>query len=435
MSSPASRYEVAAWILAAVGLFLILKLHLLPALLAGLLTYELVHVIARRLRLVQLGGHRAKVVAVGLLAIIVVTLLTLAVIGIIAFFRSDLGNIGTLLTKMADILDSARSKLPDWMEARLPDNATELRVNLTDWLREHSTEVQSVGKEAGRAFAHILVGMVIGAMISLREVRDANGLGPLARALAERADRLGNAFRRIVFAQIRISALNTFLTSIYLVGVLPLLGIQLPLVKTMIAVTFIAGLLPVLGNLISNTVIVIVSLSFSLGAAVGSLAFLVIIHKLEYFVCCSRCCPWKRRSVWPGSSPHRSTTLTSRTSCRAGRCSDAARDRLVGPAPRQPDDPRAHRTLRSPGGTAVRHARRRERADCRPRGRVPDAPGIPGHALRGELALPRGSELPDRPLGSGEIHRPRTRALPLAWRRCTHPLRAVRESGLRPGRG
>jgi len=52
----------------------------------------------------------------------------------------------------------------------------------------------------------------------------------------------------------------------------------------MIAVTFIAGLLPVLGNLISNTVIVVVSLSFSVGAAVGSLVFLVLIHKLEYFV-------------------------------------------------------------------------------------------------------------------------------------------------------
>jgi predicted PurR-regulated permease PerM len=43
-------------------------------------------------------------------------------------------------------------------------------------------------------------------------------------------------------------------------------------------------LLPVVGNLISNTVIVIVSLSHSLYVALGSLAFLVIIHKLEYFV-------------------------------------------------------------------------------------------------------------------------------------------------------
>jgi predicted PurR-regulated permease PerM len=52
----------------------------------------------------------------------------------------------------------------------------------------------------------------------------------------------------------------------------------------MIALTFVVGLLPVLGNLISNTVIVVVSLSVSLLVAVGSLAFLILIHKLEYFV-------------------------------------------------------------------------------------------------------------------------------------------------------
>ena len=66
--------------------------------------------------------------------------------------------------------------------------------------------------------------------------------------------------------------------------ILPAIGIHLPLTKTMIVVTFIAGLLPVLGNLISNTVIVVVSLSASAYAAAGSLIFLVLIHKLEYFV-------------------------------------------------------------------------------------------------------------------------------------------------------
>jgi predicted PurR-regulated permease PerM len=52
----------------------------------------------------------------------------------------------------------------------------------------------------------------------------------------------------------------------------------------MIALTFIVGLLPVIGNLISNTVIVVVSLSASFYAALGSLLFLILIHKLEYFV-------------------------------------------------------------------------------------------------------------------------------------------------------
>jgi predicted PurR-regulated permease PerM len=102
--------------------------------------------------------------------------------------------------------------------------------------------------------------------------------------MARRATTLGNAFRRVVFAQVRISALNTCLTALYILGLLPLLGIQLPLAKTIIAVTFIVGLLPVLGNLISNTVIVVVSLSVSIYAAIGSLIFLVVIHKLEYFL-------------------------------------------------------------------------------------------------------------------------------------------------------
>jgi predicted PurR-regulated permease PerM len=82
----------------------------------------------------------------------------------------------------------------------------------------------------------------------------------------------------------RISALNALLTWIYLALILPGFGIELPFVKTMVIVTFVVGLLPVLGNLISNTVIVIISLSHSLYAAAGSLAFLVLIHKLEYFV-------------------------------------------------------------------------------------------------------------------------------------------------------
>ncbi|TXI88882.1 MAG: AI-2E family transporter, partial [Burkholderiaceae bacterium] len=42
--------------------------------------------------------------------------------------------------------------------------------------------------------------------------------------------------------------------------------------------------IPVVGNIISNTVIVIVSLSHSLQMAVVSLSFMIVIHKLEYFL-------------------------------------------------------------------------------------------------------------------------------------------------------
>jgi predicted PurR-regulated permease PerM len=65
---------------------------------------------------------------------------------------------------------------------------------------------------------------------------------------------------------------------------LPIAGVHLPLAKTMIAVTFFGGLLPVVGNLVSNTAIVILSLSVSPSIAAVSLVFLVVIHKLEYFL-------------------------------------------------------------------------------------------------------------------------------------------------------
>jgi predicted PurR-regulated permease PerM len=71
---------------------------------------------------------------------------------------------------------------------------------------------------------------------------------------------------------------------LYLFVGLRLAGVHLPLAKTVLVITFLVGLLPVVGNLVSNSIIVILSLSVSLPVAIMSLIFLVVIHKLEYFL-------------------------------------------------------------------------------------------------------------------------------------------------------
>jgi predicted PurR-regulated permease PerM len=276
--------EIASWILAGIGLFLVLHLHLLAALLGGLAVYELVHLIAGKLRFRQGGRSLRKALAVTLLSAVVIAVLALMVLGGIAFFRSDQGSLAALLAKMADVLEKSKEQLPEWLASQIPANAEELEQAAVVWLREHAGELRTFGADLGKTFLHALIGMILGALISLHETLDHGKRAPLAKALTERADHLGDAFRRIVFAQVRISALNTVLTAIYLVVILPLLGVHLPLTKTLVGVTFVAGLIPVIGNLVSNTFIVIVSLSHSLGAAIGSLTFLVVIHKLEYFV-------------------------------------------------------------------------------------------------------------------------------------------------------
>ena len=107
--------------------------------------------------------------------------------------------------------------------------------------------------------------------------------GPLARALQERVTRFGEAFRLVVFAQVLISAVNTILTALYMLLALSLARVHLPLAKTMILITFVVGLLPVVGNLISNAIIMVLSLSVLPSVAIVSLIFLVVIDKLEYF--------------------------------------------------------------------------------------------------------------------------------------------------------
>jgi predicted PurR-regulated permease PerM len=278
-----SGYTYASWVLSGAALVLVLLLQLLPALLAGMLVYELVHLLAPKVAM-RLSDRRAKIVAIALLSIVVVGGTSALIAGAIVFFKSDPGSISALLTKMAEIVAGSRGILPGWLLNQMPEDPDDMRDAIAEWFRAHAAEVQTMGKEVGRVVVYALIGMIVGAMIALHESLSVETRGPLATELIERIVNLGNAFRRVVFAQVRISLLNTIFTAAYLTLILPLFGVELPLKKTLIAVTFLAGLLPVVGNLISNTVIVIVSLSHSLGVAIASLCFLIVIHKLEYFL-------------------------------------------------------------------------------------------------------------------------------------------------------
>jgi predicted PurR-regulated permease PerM len=280
----ATGCEIAAWISAGVVMLLVLKLHLLPALLAGLLVYELVHILARPLKIGKLRGRMARIVVVALLATIIMALLSLLIWGIVSFFHGESNNVPALLKTMAEIVEEYRESLPAWLKGYMPVDTEGLREAFVHWLQSHAREVQTVGREAGMIIVHVLIGMVLGALISLKEADAADEYKPFAGALAGRVSKFSQAFRAVVFAQVRISALNTLFAAIYLGILLPLFGVKLPLVKVLVATTFIAGLVPVVGNIISNTAIVIVSLSNSLAVAAASLVFLIVIHKLEYFL-------------------------------------------------------------------------------------------------------------------------------------------------------
>lgn len=280
----ATVYDVVAWIGAGLALLLVFPLHLFPALMAGLLVFELVQLAAPVLPAAWVGHRRAKQVVVACLAVLIVVGLALLAWKMMVLFHSESTSIPTLLRKMAEALESLRAKLPGWLVTFLPENAEAMSTDVVAALRARAATMQAAGKGIAQLLAHVLVGLILGAVIALVAETTGEKHRPLAAALLERASRLCTAFRAVVFAQVRISGLNTALTVLYLFVVLPALGVHLPLSKTMVALTFLAGMLPVVGNLISNSVIVVVSLSVSFAVAGWSLLFLVLVHKLEYFL-------------------------------------------------------------------------------------------------------------------------------------------------------
>jgi len=275
--------RISSFVLAGLALVGVLELHLLVPLLVGLLVYQLVVSItpfAQR----WFNTRLAKMLVVVLFAVVVIGAIAGAVFGLVTFFRSDIENLPRLLAKVSDILDRVRVGIPPFLAAYLPDDIADLQRKALEWLRSHVAELQMMGAHTLVTFAETLIAMVIGVVLSLREVDPRANPGPLAAALTLRAERFADAFRNVALSQLSISLLNTTFTAIYLVIGLHLFGVHLPLTKTMIAITFVVGLLPIVGNLTSNTIVVVISLAHSPAVAVASLAFLIVIHKLEYFL-------------------------------------------------------------------------------------------------------------------------------------------------------
>ena len=142
-------------------------------------------------------------------------------------------------------------------------------------------------KAATAQVVFLIVGAVVAASIFLKSQLDLdrathavkNNLYSLAcEEIVIRFQVFYQSFSTVMGAQIIISAINTTLTSVFAIAV------GLPYAVLVIGVTFLCGLLPVLGNLISNAVIVCISFTVSPQMALASLIFLVVIHKLEYFL-------------------------------------------------------------------------------------------------------------------------------------------------------
>jgi predicted PurR-regulated permease PerM len=146
------------------------------------------------------------------------------------------------------------------------------------------SSVAGFAQSAARAVVQFVIGCVVAVSVFLnskinldRDEPDSL-YGLCSQEITARFRTFYHSFSTVMGAQVIISAINTAFTGAFITV------IQLPHHIVLIGITFLCGLLPVVGNLISNTVIVGVAFTRSPELALWALLFLVVIHKLEYFL-------------------------------------------------------------------------------------------------------------------------------------------------------
>ena len=251
-------------------------LHLATPLLAALFGYF-------ALTKLHIAKDRTKWLAVALFLILVAGVAYGA-----AFF------IHRTIDALPEIADKAIPSVIAWAkeyQVELPfTDYDSLKALATDTVKDQENflgRFANFARGATTQFVFLIVGCVVAvsvflnAQLELERERHAlqNNLYSLCcDEIAARFAALYQSFATVMGAQITISAINTALTAVFVFSV------KLPHPAVVIGVTFFCGLLPVVGNLVSNTIIVTIGFLVSPKMALLALVFLVVIHKLEYFL-------------------------------------------------------------------------------------------------------------------------------------------------------
>jgi predicted PurR-regulated permease PerM len=165
-----------------------------------------------------------------------------------------------------------------------------LKLLVMDEVKQDVVGAGRHAREAGFKFIQLVIGLVVAASMFLNTRWGSENepgtssdslYATVVRELSLRFQTFFRSFSKVIGAQIIISAINTTLTAAFL------LWNDFRFVPVLIMMTFVCGLLPIIGNIISNTLIIGVAFTIPENGprmALISLVFLVVIHKLEYFL-------------------------------------------------------------------------------------------------------------------------------------------------------
>lgn len=276
------KIELASYILMTIFILSAFVLNLVPALVAGLLIYLLITSIFNGLK--KKVGANANRVTILILAAIVASVISLITFAILNSVSYGTDGITSLANETFRIVAELKNYLPESWLALIPQDMIVIKEKVVEVVKENVLNIFAVTASSFKIMTQMFLGMIVGAIIAFCEVdKEHKAYRPLANEIMNRIHVFKECFSKLIVSQIKISAINTTLTAIYLIVVLPIFGVDMPYKTTLLIVTFICGLIPVIGGIISNSLIIILSLTIGIKVVIASVVFLFLVNLSEYY--------------------------------------------------------------------------------------------------------------------------------------------------------
>ncbi|WP_392566006.1 AI-2E family transporter [Utexia brackfieldae] len=272
----------------SVFFIILMNVHLMGGVLAGLLTYTLTLKLDALLSKTSVKlSNKSKLISVLILSILIMAIFMGGAWYIFTKFLHMAKNPTETMDNAKMIIDNVSNTLPQNLRDYLPEDMDEILKNLTSYFKEHLLYLQSIVKNVFHILLIVIVGMIIGLILGFQEnkrnIEEKNQQQTrLMAAFSDSMRRLVLVFQYVAISQVVISLFNTLMTAIFLFIILPIFDVHLPFSKSLVLATFVFGLIPIIGNLIVNVLMFLVAFTVSFGVAIVVIVYLIIIHKAEY---------------------------------------------------------------------------------------------------------------------------------------------------------
>lgn len=179
-------------------------------------------------------------------------------------------------------LGQVTQSLPDSIREKVPGNPEDFFRLIRNSFGDGIGYIRNFGGASFFIFLQLVFAFILGVSAGLMRARENSG--PLSRSWTGVLEQYVRCFTLLMGAQVYVSIWNTFCTAMFVYFILPFFDVILPFRELLLMFTAIASLIPAAGNIMANTLILVLTIRHGPFVAAGSVTYLFVIHKLEYFV-------------------------------------------------------------------------------------------------------------------------------------------------------